>query len=152
MLTWNEKKVLIFMYSIIGAFSDENYWKSFHISERIQAQIDKVVKDVEDLACMFPQKDKDYDQICSDIKKGIYKIECLHNQELEEKIRKVRKMPVTVRKEDLDDLLELLCVQCKDCTRNTKACKQRKLLKRMNIDAYDPDRTESKCEYWYKGG
>jgi hypothetical protein len=149
MLTWKTKKMVIFLFSVVGTMSNREYWKDLFVSEKFIEKAQKISDDTAELASMLQLKGKDYDILAQDIKKGIYTVEVFHNQEIQEKNRQVRKLPIKIQKEYLDDLVGIACMNCLDCKRNVKACDQRKLFRKIGIEAVDPERTDSKCEYWY---
>jgi hypothetical protein len=149
LLTWREKKSVIFLFSIVGTLGDKNFWKGIFVSDKFIEKANKIAEDTSELATMLRLKDKDFDILIRDIKKGIYTVEVFHNQEIQEKNRQVRKLPIKIQKEYLDDLVGIACMNCLDCKRNVKHCGQRKLFRKIGIESVDPERTESKCEYWY---
>jgi hypothetical protein len=148
-LTFKAKKSLIFLFSIIGTLTKDDFWQDIKVSRKAKDKTKEVAEKAEELATMLNLEEKEFEQLLKDIKRKVYSVEVFHDAELQEKHRQVRKLPVKIQKEYLDDLIEIACTNCLDCKRNTKQCGQRKLFKKMGIEAYDPGKTESKCEYWY---
>lgn len=149
-LTWEEKKIVIFLFSIIGTISKPEIWKTFVVSEEFMKLADNIANDTRKLASMLNIADPLFDELAKEIGKGIFKVECMHHTELEEHKNKVKKSPITIRREYLDNLLEITLTKCKNCTNNAKRCGLRTVLKKLNIIAVDPEKTEHPCEYHYK--
>jgi len=148
-MDWKAKKSVIFLFSVVGTMGNRAYWKDLIVSEKFIEKAQKISEDTAELATMLPLKGKDYDILARDIKKGIYTVEVFHSAEIAEKNKQVRKLPIKIQKEYLDDLVEIACENCLGCKRNVKHCGQRKLFRKIGIEPLDPERTESKCEYWY---
>jgi hypothetical protein len=149
MLSFSQKRAVIFLFSIIGSFANKEFWQGFYISKNQQKFIDTIVQECENLGVSIGMEDNDFEILKNDIKKGIYKIECIHNRELQEAKKKYRSKTSTVKQEDLFDLVEIAMEPCNGCARNPRACKLRKIFKKMNIEPFDYDK-ENRCEYCVK--
>ncbi len=149
-LSWEEKKVIIFLVSIIGTIAKPDIWRSFFVGKDFLELANKVRNDTIKLVDLLNIEDKVFDILTKDITNGTYQIECLHHTELQEYRRKQKKAQMQICKEDFDSLLEITLVKCKGCNLNAKRCGLRKVLKKIDIVAVDPEKTENKCEYYFK--
>lgn len=149
-LSLKQKKPVIFILGIVGSLADKKFWEDLHPTAKFFEKAEKIVKDTASLIDLLGIGGEELDKIYKDLKRGIYTMNVFHNAEIQEKMKQVRKMPVKIQKDYLDDLIEIAACNCKNCKRNIKQCYQRKLFKKMGIDAYDPEKTESKCEFWHK--
>lgn len=152
-LSHDSKKAIIFLSSIVGNLGDKQFWGGLFVTQQTKDKAKEIVKQANEIIDSLDSQlaNGEYTQLAKDIKKGIYSMEVITNYEIIEKLKQVRKMPVKIQKEHRDDLIEIALNNCCNCQRNIKHCDQRKLFKKMSIEAYDPDKTDSKCEYWYKG-
>ena len=149
MLTWGQKKAVIFLCSIIGTVSDKKCWSGFFLQKSFFEKAEEMVRIGKQMEDMLKLPDKDYEEMVRDYHRGIFTVDVVHETEAAEKFRQVRKLPIKIQKEYLDDLVGIACENCRGCKRNVKHCNQRKLFRKIGIVALDPERTESKCEYWY---
>ena len=149
MLTFAEKKVIIYLFSIIGSFRNPDFWKHLMLSKEARENIPKAIEATEKIAAGLVTT-SDCDGLARDVKRGIYKIECLHNGELAERHKRYRAETMTIKRGDYEDMIELLLEPCNGCTRLYKRCELRKILKRMKCEPLDP--TADGCEYCVRKG
>lgn len=154
MLSWKAKKPIIFLFSIIGSLAKAEFWQDVKnevpgVNENFLQKAEEVVKVTEELSLMLDIENEEFDRMAKDIKKKLYTVEVFHDIERQEASKRNAKTQIKINKGYFDELVGMVCVNCEDCIRNIKKCHQRKLFKKMGIEAYDPERTESGCEYWY---
>lgn len=149
MLTWQQKKVYIFLFSIIGSFQNPEFWRPINITNSQRERILKIADELTDITREMSLTNDVFDILIKDIKKGIYKVECFHDSEIKEREKKYKKQTITVKREDFDFILENVMMQCIDCSRNSKRCQIRKSLLKMGIELLDPEKSEG-CEFRFK--
>ena len=146
MKTPKEKKDIISLCSFLGWLKDSGNMTTSIDRQKAEALREKVIQNVEDLLSCFTLTQAETEVLKRDVRDRIYEVVVLHQAEKVDHRRKVRKQPITVRKGDFEDLIEQVLTLCEGCTRNHKACQLRKVLKRMDVVALDPNR-EKQCEY-----
>lgn len=155
MLNRDQKKDAIYLFCILGLLEKGTFLNSFGIIKntkyKIQTQTQKIKEEFNILVGMLNLKDEDYDILVRDINQDIYKIECIHNSEIHDLYKKTRAETKNINMGDYLDLLEIAMGTCYSCSRNIKACKLRKVLKKLDVEPLDPDK-ENKCEFCYKRG
>ena len=147
--TDSQKKVIYFIAGIIGEMNNPKIWEDFHVHNKMQTQISRVIAEAQELIRMFVFNEEEYKHLRALVEQKEYIVGMFSNTEFVVYDKKYRAQSLNVKREDFFDLMSYACEHCKECTANPKKCKLRRLLKQFNIPKYDPEGC-FKCEYCLK--
>lgn len=141
-----QKKAILFVSAIIGTLENKDTWIDFNVGHEMQKQIYKVTEETRKLANYFHINQAEADELTKIAEMKEYIVEVFTNTELNLQLRKYRSQTITMKREDVFNLIEYAMMPCQNCTSNVKKCQLRNVLKKLEIEALDPEKMY-KCEY-----